>query len=183
MYSYFKNAREPMSSYTHFLGVIFAVVDRQFFCTDVCFYSGFWRLDAGFVQCQLHLSLLQRSCLEAGVSAQAGPRHDLCTDCRLLHTHLLKIHGRRTRNPLCPGHLGSSVVWYLRQNVLDERSSRTVHRILPADGLGNHLRLESTEPDACRRHRSAAGRRHCLFHRCCFLYFKEAKHLRPFRIP
>ena len=24
MYSFFKNAREPMSSYTHFLGVIFA---------------------------------------------------------------------------------------------------------------------------------------------------------------
>ena len=26
MYSFFKNAREPMSSYTHFLGVIFAAV-------------------------------------------------------------------------------------------------------------------------------------------------------------
>lgn len=30
MYSYFKNAREPMSSYTHFLGVIFAVVGTVF---------------------------------------------------------------------------------------------------------------------------------------------------------
>ena len=30
MYSLFKNAREPMSSYTHFLGVIFAAVGTIF---------------------------------------------------------------------------------------------------------------------------------------------------------
>ena len=30
MYSFFKNAREPMSSYTHFLGVIFAAVGTVF---------------------------------------------------------------------------------------------------------------------------------------------------------
>ena len=64
MYSYFKNAREPMSSYTHFLGVIFAVVGTVFLfvlnnltgnfsARMFVLYSGFWRLYAGFVQCQL----------------------------------------------------------------------------------------------------------------------------------
>ena len=65
MYSLFKNAREPMSSYTHFLGVIFAAVgtiflDRGFFGADAGFHPGLWRVDAGLVQCKLDISLLQR---------------------------------------------------------------------------------------------------------------------------
>lgn len=194
MYSYFKNAREPMSSYTHFLGVIFAVVGTVFlfvlnnltgnfsarmFVSILAFggsmlalysASSIYHYYNGPVLKQEYLRKLDHAMIYVLIAGSYTP---IC----------LKFMEGAPRNPLCPGHLGSSVVWYLRQNVLDERSSRNVHRILPADGLGNHLRLESTEPDACRRHRSAAGRRHCLFHRCCFLYFKEAKHLRPFRIP
>ena len=190
MYSYFKNAREPMSSYTHFLGVIFAVVGTVFLFVLNNLTGNF--------SARMFVSILAfGGSMLALYSASSiyhyykGPVLKQEYLRKLDHAMIyVLIAGSYT--PIClkfmegaHGILFVLGIWAvaLCGIFVDERSSRTVHRILPADGLGNHLRLESTEPDACRRHRSAAGRRHCLFHRCCFLYFKEAKHLRPFRIP
>ena len=70
MYRLFKNAREPMSSYTHFLGMIFSTaatiflvllntINGDFFGTNAGIHSGLWILHACVIQCKFHLSFLQ----------------------------------------------------------------------------------------------------------------------------
>ena len=193
MYSYFKNAREPMSSYTHFLGVIFAVVGTVFLFVLNNLTGNF--------SARMFVSILAfGGSMLALYSASSiyhyykGPVLKQEYLRKLDHAMIyVLIAGSYT--PIClkfmegaHGILFVLGIWAVALcgifvKMFWMNAPRALYRILPADGLGNHLRLESTEPDACRRHRSAAGRRHCLFHRCCFLYFKEAKHLRPFRIP
>ena len=144
MYRLFKNAREPMSSYTHFLGMIFSTAATIFLVLLNTINGDFSVrmlvsiLVFGFSMLALYsASSIYHFYNGPLFKQQTGPRNDLRSDCRLLYPDLSEIYGRQLRHHLCQRYLGNRTVRYFSQDVLDERPQMALYQLLSADGLGN----------------------------------------------
>lgn len=184
---FMKKAREPISSYTHFLGAIL-------------FGSGaillfLKALAGGDASGRTLLSLLAFGCsITALYSASAiyhfsnrapkvihhlrktGSFHDLRFDCRHLYANSADLFGSAQGDRLYCRHVDHRRRRHPDEAVLVPCSSLVVHFPVPVDGLGHSGGCIHLLPHELRRIMVARFRRHLLYCRRCNLWDKKTKY-------